>query len=393
MAYTYRVFDSFDEVDLAAWEEVRMQCGDSIVLDPRFMRTVESSMKQSCRLQYVVVYQDNSRPVASACITFMTIDLADFSDRRIAWIIRRLPRRLSRLQQLRMLVCGLPVSTAHHTLGIAIPSASRDILSIIDGIICRLASQTAAHAVIYREFRQEDLQWTSPLHDLGYRCIPGPPMYFFRPLFQDLQGYCAALKSHYRKQIRRSLRKLERSGVEVRVLADPEAILNVYTPEVHELYHQMRDRADVKFESLTVDYLRELASRLGSHVNLIAFSIGSRVIAFGWCIRTKSAYYMLYAGLDYALNDELDLYFNLHYAALDSALRSRVSAIELGATGDAFKARLGCYSQPSYIFAKGLTPVMSLVSRHGAKILFPQKPAIPAFEVFNSEFVADLRRS
>jgi predicted N-acyltransferase len=133
-----------------------------------------------------------------------------------------------------------------------------------------------------------------------------------------------------------------------------------------------------------IEYLRELASRMAGNVDLIVFAIGSRVVAFGWCLRSPSSYYMLYAGLDYALNDELDLYFNLHYAALDRALRKQVATIELGVTAGAFKARLGCYSEPSYFFAKGLTPLMSLLLRYGGNLLVPKQPAVPAFEVFSS---------
>jgi hypothetical protein len=390
MAYSYRLFGSIDEVDLGAWERVRSECGASIVMDPRFVGAVESSMKQNCQFWYVIVYEDNNRPVACACLSGMTIDLADFADTRMAWLIQHLPRMLSPLRQLKVLICGLPVSTAHNTLGLTTRSASHQILPIIDSVICQLASKTRTHGVLYREFRQDDLEWTSPLRNLGYQRIAGPPMYFFKPSFQDLQHYCAALKSHYRKQIKRSIRKLERMGVETKILTDPEQILKAYTPEVHTLYYQVREKAEIKFETLTVEYLRELASRLDGQVNLILFAVGSRVIAFGWCLQTNSAYYMLYAGLDYSLNDELDLYFNLHYVALDCALRKRVSSIELGATGDAFKARLGCYSEPSYFFAKGHGPLMSLVVR-GANLLVPQKPAVPAFDIFNSDYVASVK--
>ena len=66
-----------------------------------------------------------------------------------------------------------------------------------------------------------------------------------------------------------------------------------------------------------------------------------------------SAYHAMYGGLDYHLNHEFDLYFNLIYAMLDRALAKRVSTIEVGLGGDAFKAKIGCYCEPLYVFAKG----------------------------------------
>ena len=61
MPYSYRVFDSIDEVDLTAWQRVRSESGTSIFMDPRFIACVESSMKQSCRFWYVIIY-DEGRP-------------------------------------------------------------------------------------------------------------------------------------------------------------------------------------------------------------------------------------------------------------------------------------------------------------------------------------------
>ena len=61
-------------------------------MDPRFIAAVETSMKESCRFWYVIVCDDNGRPAACACLTAMTIDLADLADPRLAWIIRRMPQ-------------------------------------------------------------------------------------------------------------------------------------------------------------------------------------------------------------------------------------------------------------------------------------------------------------
>jgi hypothetical protein len=46
MPYTNRVFNSIDEVDLTAWERVRSESGGSIFMDPRFIASVENSMKE-----------------------------------------------------------------------------------------------------------------------------------------------------------------------------------------------------------------------------------------------------------------------------------------------------------------------------------------------------------
>jgi hypothetical protein len=46
----------------------------------------------------------------------------------LARTIQHVPIFLQSLRQLRLLVCGLPTPTGHHTLGIAPPSASPEVL-------------------------------------------------------------------------------------------------------------------------------------------------------------------------------------------------------------------------------------------------------------------------
>ena len=97
---------------------------------------------------------------------------------------------------------------------------------------------------------------------------------------------------------------------------------------------------------------------------------------------------MTYAGLDYRLNHEFDLYFNLMYTGLDRAFRRGVATINVGQTAAAFKARIGCDSAPLYAFAKGLGPMMSRFFYYGASLLVVHKPANPPSNIFKDGFAS-----
>jgi hypothetical protein len=56
---------------------------------------------------------------------------------------------------------------------------------------------------------------------------------------------------------------------------------------------------------------------------------------------------------------------------------------------DAFKARVGCHSEPLYVFAKGRGPLMSRIVRYGANFLVAQKPAIPPPDIFKAATPGD----
>jgi predicted N-acyltransferase len=382
MAYTYQLFNSIDEVDLVDWEYVRSACSEPIFMDRRFVAAVEVSMRQSCSFQYVIVYNEKTRPVACACLSARTLDLVDIADARFASIIKRLSKTAPWLRYGKVLTCGLPISVGKNSFTLASRPDGRQLLSMFDRVITKLASEAGMHAVVYKEFGADDLEWTQPLLEFGYRRVATPPMHCFEPLFRDFQEYRAALRSHYRYKVDRSLRKLHNAGVEISVRTNPDDILNTYTPEVHGLYHQVVERSNTKLETLPIEFFHELTSRLEGQVDLVLLSKGSQVLAFGWCLEADSTYHMLFAGLNYDFNAELDLYFNLMYAWLDRALRRRVSKIEVGQTANVFKARLGCYSEPLFAFMKGLGPLRSLIVRLSADLMVARTATIPVRNVF-----------
>jgi hypothetical protein len=97
----------------------------------------------------------------------------------------------------------------------------------------------------------------------------------------------------------------------------------------------------------------------------------------------------MYGGLDYRLNREFDLYFNLLYALLDRGLQKRGATIVFGIGADTSKARLGCNSAPLYVFGKGRGPLMSFIVRAAGSLLLAQKPAAPRFNMFRNKVVGN----
>ena len=191
---------------------------------------------------------------------------------------------------------------------------------------------------------------------LGYSRIMIPPMHLLPPSFASFAEYCVALRTKYRKKVNRSTRKLKNTGIETKVLSDPDEILKLYTPDVHAMYCEMVAKSDIKLEVFPIEYYQQLAKQLAGQVELVALVKNSRIMAFAWCLYDNSTYHMMYAGLDYSLNREFDLYFNVMYAGFDRAFRKRVKRIHVGQTATVFKSRRGCESRAAIRLCKGPWP-------------------------------------
>lgn len=387
MSLTCRLYHSISDVNLPHWQRILSECGGSTFMDPRFVAAAEAGMGESCSFRHAIVYDAAGVPVACASLSAMSIDLAYLVDPGAAWVLGRLPQRLSGLRHLKVLFCGLPISAGQKNLALAPHAPSRQVLAALDATMTRWANEWGARAIVYKEFRKGDLETMNALEDLGYRCIATPPMHLFPPRFPDFEHYRAALRSHYRKQLGQSRDKFRQGNIEIAVLTDPADIRRVYTPEVHALYESVVDRSDMRLERLSIDFFLELSTRLQGSVELIVFSKQSRIVVIGWCLEANAAYHMLFMGVDYELNAKFDLYFNLIYAVLDRALRKGVAEIRVGQAADVFKAKLGCRPEPLYMFMKGVGPVLRSVIRYGSRFLVALPPAPPPFTVFRNEAV------
>ena len=138
-----------------------------------------------------------------------------------------------------------------------------------------------------------------------------------------------------------------------------------------KLYVAVQSRAEQKLELMPAAFFRELAQALGDEVSLTIIRRAGRVCAFTFAIHRAGTHYNLYSGLDYELNNEGDLYFNLFYNDLDQAFRSGATSVHMGQTSDSFKSRLGSTTQPLYFFVRARAAWMNAALRLFAPVAFP----------------------
>jgi predicted N-acyltransferase len=383
MAQRIRLYETIDRVPLADWNEAS-QGGSHGFMDPGFLRAVEKGFAGEARIFHVLIDQDG-KPAASASLCLFPIDLLVLATpalrNKVGWVQKLFPG----LGKVNILMCGLPFSAGQSHLAFA-PGADRArAVQLLDTLMRQLARQHGARLVVLKEFSADDCEHMDLLKQHGYCRADSPPSYAMPKSFPSLTAYCDVLKSHYRRDIRKSLQKFERADCRVVHLEDPDEIRRVYIPEVHPLYEAVVGKADLKLEVLPHRFFHELAGQLPGQVTLTVAYRGERVVAFGWGLSAGPEFHGLFCGIDYEHNAECDLYFNVLYHSLDHAFRRGSQRITLGQTADTFKTRLGCNGTPRYIYARGTGPALSWVLRRSVGFLFPPRPPLPAKDVFKAE--------
>lgn len=370
------------ETDRQAWNTV-CASGGGLFADARFVTAVEKSMRNDTRCWPVVVEDEAGHPVAVTCLSLHRVDGALLTGPWLKRIVQSVRRIWAGYFRFRILFCGLPVSAGQKTLSV-IPGADYGkVLEAIDTALRRLARQLRVRLVVWKEFGPEDCRWLAPLRKRGYIQADSLPTNYFEASFADLDTYVAALKKSGRRNIARSQRKLRDAGLRVARMRGDDGFDRLYTDEVHQLYEAVLTHSESRLERLPAEFFREIARQFGKDAYFTIVYEGERIVAFVCSLADAQQFCTLFLGMDYARNQECDLYFNVMYDSLDCALRIGVASIDLGQNSPTFKARIGCYQEPRAFFVRG-RGFLYLPVRLLARVLFPPMEVLPPPEVFQA---------
>jgi predicted N-acyltransferase len=203
-------------------------------------------------------------------------------------------------------------------------------------------------------------------------------MNYFPTRFRDFDHFLASVRGRYRNQIKRSQKKFTQSGLRVVHARGAEHLDALFTEDTYRLYLSVLEQAEVKLECLPAEFFRELARQFPEETAFTFIYQGERIVAFVCGVFHGDEYLNLFCGLDYGLNEEADLYFNLMFHDVDFALRSGVRSLHVGQTADEFKSRMGCHTRPRYFYVKVRAPLGASLLRAARPWLFP--PVLPAPE-------------
>jgi predicted N-acyltransferase len=374
--YAFEVYDSIRQVDAGEWNSLRDAASDPF-MDPNFIEAVENALGKDCRFRHIVVRDAQRRPMAIACLSSYSIGGASLAKGRAQKVLAVLERALPRLLRSKLILCGLPVSAGQSHLRFA-PEADRAaVLRVIDRVARQFASREWARLILFKEIDPQGCDDLSPLTDLGYRRADSFPMNHVEPGSRDFDDYLSRFTSKKRRPLRRSQRKFTDCGLRAVHLFGRDGVPELYTDQVHSLYEAVVNRSAVQFEHLPAEFPRELARRMPDNTVFTFVYRGTEIVGFALSLVSATTFHGMVLGVDYGVNAEAELYFNLLYQTMDLAFQRGATDVCIGQTTDALKHdKLGCYQVPLSIYVKGGRWTMRAVLKAGFSSIFPARPLL-----------------
>jgi predicted N-acyltransferase len=388
----YRIYDSIADVSPVDWTRLTGNEWD-LAMDPRMIRVLEETLADQCRIWTVMVEDSMPAVVACACLCLFVVNGVSTAPPIVRKVTEFIRAGWAGLLKFGVLFCGLPVPAGENHIRMT-PGADREaVLTAVHEAMLRLARKHHAQMMMFKEFEVSRQSELAPLERLGYLRGDVPPAHALPAHFRSFDEYRSALKARYRNQITRSVKKFTRAGFRAVHVHDSAEIERLYTDRMHELYVAVWSRAENRLEKLPAEFFRRTARAFPGRTSLTIIYRGEKVAGFTFGLSSGRVYHNMRSGIDYALNNEGDLYFNLFYNDLEQAFRRGHEEIHLGQDSDDFKTRLGSVPQALSFYLRAPNPVLQAGLQAFSRMLFPKLPAVRTHDVFKGQPVNEISSS
>jgi hypothetical protein len=174
----------------------------------------------------------------------------------------------------------------------------------------------------------------------------------------------------YSKKYRNRAKNIFKNGVQIRKKNLSWEEIKKYEKEIYALYENVFSNAKFKLVKLAQNYFTEMKKTFSDTFFVTAYFLENNLVAFdsGYFLPddTLEAHYI---GIDYEINKEHELYQNILYHFIESAITHKKKHLNLGRTAAEIKSTVGakaheliCYIKPQNSVSKAiLKPFISFL--------------------------------
>lgn len=167
-----------------------------------------------------------------------------------------------------------------------------------------------------------------------------------RDNWKNFDDYLGDLSRKYRQRAVKITKSAE--DLELRDMRIEELIEN--KDRINELYMNIVSQQTLALGILNSDYFIQMKSALGENFKVYGYFRDQQLLAFSSHIYyvPKAAMEIHYIGLDYQYNSTYNLYFNILFDGIKTAIRYQFKLIEMGRTAREAKANAGAHAVENF---------------------------------------------
>ena len=345
--------------DIASIEKELGQINSSTIeLSYDYLLAMEQSLP-GIDFRYVVFHK-NKAPILFAYFQLFTTTSKNFNLKNNRTFIKGIIRFFLDLKKVKALISGnaLRNETPCYSYDKSVINDT-EAAELIAAAAEKIASDERVTALVLKDI---------PLSAHGAKWLAGMGYYApitdsamnltINPEWGSLTGYTAALSRKYKTRANKILALRDKLTVQELGSKDIAASQR----QMNTLYKNVVERQSFALTQLGEEHFTKLKTLYNDSFEVFGFYHNKKLVAFYTAFVTPDAYEIYYVGLDYEVNDEYQLYFNILFSGLERTMLLNKSELKLGRTSFDSKASLGAKPVEINYFFKAMNVPAAVVN-------------------------------
>tara|TARA_Y100000385_G_C13107660_1_gene649374 strand:+ start:7275 stop:8468 length:1194 start_codon:yes stop_codon:yes gene_type:complete len=359
---SYReVFNSVEAVNIDHWNSVTR--GANIYLSIDYLRSLESTMRDSIDFCYAISYNENDIPVLIS-----VFQLVVFEDKRrkyashLGKIACHVKNKVLSPFTINLMVCGNVFSDGENGFmwkGISQEVAIEEVALIAEELKLRDEVKEKSSITLFKEFRPESVDATDELLKRSYRGFMADVNMILK-IHKDwvsLEDYTASMKTKFRTRFKSVLKKSK--ALEIKTLSEEQIEQNA--DRINELFCNVLEKSDFGFGRLSAAAFKEFQKSLQEKFCMRGFFYNEQLVGFSTSFKNNDILEANYVGLDYSFNKKLSVYQRILYDYVEQSLNYKSKELHLGRTAEMIKSSIGAIPMNMKLYARHRKSVPNLL--------------------------------
>jgi len=336
--------------------------------DFQYYDLIEQTMSRGFEYRYLLVFDENDRPLALQPLFLASQDLAISAGASVTRLVAKLRNYWPNFLKSRIALAGCLVGDGK----MGTMQSDETAAALVAEALEKYVGSVGIRLVGFKDFPARMRSAFSSLNQAGYVRVTG-----FPPLVLDLNF--VSFEEYAIKQLSRATRKNLRRKFRAADAASPAISLEVWTDaeqiidEIYPLYLAVAETGAIQFEIFTREYFLEAGRSAPGKFRYFIWRQGSRAVAFSFCTIWDGTLYDNDIGLDYSVAYELNLYYLTFRDLLNWALVNGLRRYASAPFNYDPKLRLRLEPQEVDVYVKHTSPWLNPFIKAFARVFEPAR--------------------
>lgn len=380
--FDFLAYEKASEVDSETWNSILQN--RNLYLELGYLEILEGAGASDFKPRYVILFQKN-KPVAIAYFQVIDFKASVFGEMLHSKVNQVKSTRARLFEKyvdkskdeilLRLLTCGNNLISGEHGFLFNGNISAEKQFNIIESLIEKIGKNDKLRgkisAVLVKDFYNPVKNKPACLfkHDNYIEFSVEPNMVV--PIEENVKSLNDYI-SLYSKKYRNRAKAILDSGKDIKIVELNEKDILKHEKDIYSLYMQVYNNAKFKLVKLPENYFSRCKKLFDSKFLVQGYFLNGKLLAFSSGIDlNNSCLEAHYIGFDYQLNRDYELYQNILYSFLSTAIEMKKKRLNLGRSAAEIKSTIGAKAQDLICYVKPQNTVSKIILKPFIQFLQP----------------------